>query len=235
MSPAGEVSEGVGYILRTESQVGELSDQSFSRREQAPHQEGVTSDRSEMPLADVKIHAAIKHFLDHAGMRLADAEVSAAVNDSYEKKISTDKRPRSGNSVVILTANENLDRLFEALEENRENTLRDTSRRDLDTVARQLLRGEAPLDSDMAARLLLLLAGEDKAQPKPPAEPLTPRQLDVVKLLAQGKTNQEIAQELVLSPGTVRTHVQRILAKLGASDRTGAVVRAIELGLITPE
>jgi DNA-binding NarL/FixJ family response regulator len=56
-----------------------------------------------------------------------------------------------------------------------------------------------------------------------------------VKLLAQGKTNQEIAQELVLSPGTVRTHVQRILAKLGASDRTGAVVRAIELGLIAPK
>jgi DNA-binding NarL/FixJ family response regulator len=187
-----------------------------------------------MPLADVKIHAAIKRFLDHAGMRLTDAEVSAAINDSY-KKTSTDKQARSGNSIVVLITNENLDRLFEALEENGEATLRDTSQRDLGTVAWQVLRGEAPLDSDMAAQLLLLLAGKDKARPKPPVEPLTPRQLDVVKLLAQGKTNQEIAQELVLSAGTVRTHVQRILAKLDVSDRTGAVVRAIELGLIAPE
>ncbi len=219
---------------RTESQVGKMSDQSFSRREQAAHAEGVTSDRAEMLLTDMEIHATIKRFLDHTEMPLADAKISAAINDS-DKKTPTDKPARSGNSVVIFTANENLTSLFEALEENREVALGDTSRRDLDTVARQVLRGEAPLNSDMAARLLLLLAGGDKARPKPPAKLLTPRQLDVVKLLAQGKNNQEIAQELVLSTGSVRTHVQRILAKLGASDRTGAVVQAIELGLITPD
>ena len=165
-----------------------------------------------MLLADVKIHAAIKHFLDHTEIHLVHAEASTASNSTY-KKTSTGEQAHSGNSIVVVIANENLDRLFEALEEN----------------------GEAPLDSDMATRLLLLLAGKDKARPNPPAEPLTPRQLDVVKLLAQGKTNQEIAQELVLSTGTVRTHVQRILTKLDVSDRTGAVVRAIELGLIAPE
>ena len=213
--------------------MGKLSDQSSSRREQAPHPGGVTSDRAEMLLANMEIQATIKHFLDHPEMHLADAEVSVATNDS-DKKTPTDARARSGNSGVILTASENLDRLFEALEGNREVAFRDTSRRDLDTLVRQVLRGESLLDSDAAARLLLLLAGENKARPRMPTEPLTPRQLEVVKLLAQGKTNQEIAQELVLSTGTVRTHVQRILAKLSVSDRTSAVVRAIDLGLIAP-
>jgi DNA-binding NarL/FixJ family response regulator len=83
--------------------------------------------------------------------------------------------------------------------------------------------------------LLRPLTGENKGQPRTQVAPLTPRQLDVLKLLARGRTNPEIAQELVLSTGTVRTHVQHIIARLGVSDRTGAVVRAIELGLITPE
>jgi DNA-binding NarL/FixJ family response regulator len=73
-----------------------------------------------------------------------------------------------------------------------------------------------------------------EAMAQAPAKPLTPRQLDILKLLARGYTNPQIAQKLVLSTGTVRTHVQRILAKLGAHDRTAAVVRAIELGLIAP-
>jgi len=53
--------------------------------------------------------------------------------------------------------------------------------------------------------------------------------------VAQGQTSREIAQELILSPGTVRTHVQRIMAKLSARDRTSAVVRAIQLGIISSE
>ena len=97
---------------------------------------------------------------------------------------------------------------------------------------------ERPLNQELATQLIELLqplASEDKEQSRSLVEPLTLRQLDVLKLLAQGKTNPEIAQELVLSTGTVRTHVQRIREKLGVCDRTSAVVRAIELGLITPE
>lgn len=63
---------------------------------------------------------------------------------------------------------------------------------------------------------------------------LTRRQIEVLDLLARGRTNPQIAAELVLSTGTVRTHVQRITARLGVSDRTGAVVQAIEMGLIQP-
>jgi DNA-binding NarL/FixJ family response regulator len=64
---------------------------------------------------------------------------------------------------------------------------------------------------------------------------LTPRQIEVLRLLTQGCTNKEIAEEMVFSVGTVKNHVQQVIAKLGVSDRTRAAVRAVELGLIAPE
>lgn len=73
-------------------------------------------------------------------------------------------------------------------------------------------------------------AGEAGAAP---AEPLTPREVEVLGLVARGWTNRAVAEELVLSVGTVRVHVQHILRKLGVSDRTGAVVRGMDLGLIS--
>jgi DNA-binding NarL/FixJ family response regulator len=72
-------------------------------------------------------------------------------------------------------------------------------------------------------------------RPEPPAEPLTPREVEVLRLVAQGKTNGQIAQELVVSKLTVKVHVQHIIRKLAVSDRTQAAVRAIELGLFAPE
>jgi DNA-binding NarL/FixJ family response regulator len=63
-------------------------------------------------------------------------------------------------------------------------------------------------------------------------EPLSNRERQVLGLLAQGRTNAEIARELLVSPGTVKNHVSRILPKLGAVDRTQAAARAVELGLI---
>jgi len=63
-------------------------------------------------------------------------------------------------------------------------------------------------------------------------ESLTPREVEVLKLLSQGQTNPQIAQNLSVSRGTVKIHVQHIISKLGVSDRTQAAVRAIEVGLI---
>jgi DNA-binding NarL/FixJ family response regulator len=63
-------------------------------------------------------------------------------------------------------------------------------------------------------------------------ESLTPREIEVLSLLSQGQTNPQIAQNLMVSRGTVKIHVQHIISKLGVSDRTQAAVRAIEAGLI---
>jgi DNA-binding NarL/FixJ family response regulator len=63
-------------------------------------------------------------------------------------------------------------------------------------------------------------------------ESLTPREVEVLKLLSQGQTNPQIAQNLLVSRGTVKIHVQHIISKLGVSDRTQAAVRAIEAGIL---
>jgi LuxR family maltose regulon positive regulatory protein len=64
------------------------------------------------------------------------------------------------------------------------------------------------------------------------AEPLTDRELEVLRLLAAGKSNQRIAHDLFVAPDTVKKHVTHVLGKLGAANRTEAVARARELGLI---
>jgi len=208
--------------------------------EEVARHEGQTGKRpseiAEMRLDDVEVHAAIKRFLEHAEIRLADVEVHTPVATEKSARTQEDGHERRGSSVVILTANENLDHLFKALEEGAlDSALKNTSRKELDAAVRQVLRGESPLDSGTAARLLQKVASEDRQRSKPPTDRLTRRQLEVLRLLAKGLTNREIAQRLVLSTGTVRIHVQHIIAKLGVSDRTGAVVRGIELGLVSAD
>jgi DNA-binding NarL/FixJ family response regulator len=83
------------------------------------------------------------------------------------------------------------------------------------------------------------LVGEDQPPPgngganaRPPAVSLSPRELDIIRLVAKGATNQEIGRELRLSPGTVRNYNGRIFRKLGVEGRTEAAVRALELGIV---
>ena len=112
--------------------------------------------------------------------------------------------------------------------------------------------GDSPLDERLAMRLLRSLAGgladEHQRQPltsRPPSDPalrrdsstegLTPREVEVLRLLAKGQTNPQIARNLEISRGTAKIHVQHVIAKLGVSDRTQAAVRALELGLFQPE
>lgn len=139
--------------------------------------------------------------------------------------------------VLIVTMHENPDYLFEAVKGGAAGyVLKDASRDELITAIRKALDGELPMDPDFAARLLRRLANEarDRALPSPgPGLSLTPPELEVLELLVRGQTNPGIARSLVVSPGTVRTHVKQVIAKLGVSDRTQAAVRAFELGLVT--
>jgi DNA-binding NarL/FixJ family response regulator len=93
-------------------------------------------------------------------------------------------------------------------------------------------RGESVLAPSVAAKLVARVA----ALPEPPAQalvdPLTERELDVLRQLSRGASNREIARALFLTEGTVKNHVSSILAKLGARDRTQAALRASDLGLL---
>jgi DNA-binding NarL/FixJ family response regulator len=85
---------------------------------------------------------------------------------------------------------------------------------------------------DGGERRPTVLSGSTTDDDGPDVERLTPRELEVLRLLARGQTNKEIAGELVLGLTTVKFHVEHIIAKLGVADRTQAAVRAVELGLL---
>jgi DNA-binding CsgD family transcriptional regulator len=120
--------------------------------------------------------------------------------------------------------------------------LQPASEDDLETMMElcsRVLRATARTDPARARRLLERLtatvpsAVPAAVSPAPAlVERLTPREGEVLRLLTFGCTNREIAEQLVISPGTAKVHVERIIAKLGVSDRTQAAVRAVELGMV---
>ncbi len=159
-------------------------------------------------------------------------------------------------SVLMVTMHENPDYLMEALSAGAAGyILKGASGDKLVDAINRTIMGESPLNEELAARLLRRLADkaeterEESAQQPPPASPaqpqrrqevplaleaLTPRETEVLGLLAQGQSNPKIAQTLTISRSTAKVHVERIIRKLEVSDRTQAAVRAIEMGLLTP-
>jgi RNA polymerase sigma factor (sigma-70 family) len=101
---------------------------------------------------------------------------------------------------------------------------------------RLVAAGEALLAPSVTRRLIEEFAKAPRTRQDTPAAlgELTPRELEVFRLIARGMSNQEIAQELVVSETTVKTHVARVLMKLGVRDRVQAVVLAYESGLVAP-
>lgn len=104
-----------------------------------------------------------------------------------------------------------------------------SSERDIRDAVTATARGERVVSPDVAMQLAgsWRQGGEDNG-----ASALTPRELEVLQLLAEGLTNQEVGARLGLSARTIKTHVQNLLSKLDVPDRTGAVARAFRLGLI---
>jgi len=143
------------------------------------------------------------------------------------------KREQPGVSVLMVTMHENPDYLLRALDAGAAGyVLKDAPADRLINAVRRTLDGESPLNQELATRLLRQLAEEKQHSqyPTPLEDALTPRETEVLGLLTTGQTNQQIAQTLTISKGTAKVHVERIIRKLGVSDRTQAAVRAIELG-----
>ncbi len=107
--------------------------------------------------------------------------------------------------------------------------LKDAQAAELRRAIKAAAAGQVQLSPQASAHLL----GAIRTPELP--EPLTPREMDVLRLLAQGQSNKEIARALHLVEETVKSHVRHILAKLGVQSRTQAVLAAIRLGIVSPQ
>jgi len=137
--------------------------------------------------------------------------------------------------VLILTMMDDVDLLLETVKAGAAGfVLKSASEAELRTAMWDALNGDLPVDPRLAREALLRLANEQPFRQHPPTSTgvLSPREMEVLPLVARGLTNREIADELVITQHTVKIHVEHILAKLEVSDRTQAAVRAIELGYI---
>jgi DNA-binding NarL/FixJ family response regulator len=139
--------------------------------------------------------------------------------------------------VVILTTFDLDDYVYEALRSGASGfLLKDAPRADLIAAVRVAAAGDALLAPSVTRRLIEAFAMRPaSASPAPSAlASLTPREQDILLLVARGQSNTEIARGLVVSEATVKTHVTHLLAKLGLRDRVQAVILAYETGAVTP-
>jgi DNA-binding NarL/FixJ family response regulator len=146
-------------------------------------------------------------------------------------------RRLAGTKVIILTTFDLDDYVYDALSAGASGfLLKDAGAERLFEAVRVVAAGEALLAPAVTRRLIAEFARQrPRVRPTPERlSELTPREVEVLRLIAEGLSNLEIADRLVLSDETVKTHVSRVLFKLGLRDRTQAVVTAYESGLVTP-
>jgi len=151
------------------------------------------------------------------------------------RRLLADRGHRDGPRVLILTTFDLDDYVYEALRAGASGfLLKDAPAADLVQAVRVVASGEALLAPSVTRRLIAEFAARPHAdRPRPVSlNTLTPRETDVLRLIARGRSNQEIAADLVVAEQTVKTHIGRILAKLGLRDRAQAVVLAYETGLV---
>ncbi|GAA3722358.1 DNA-binding NarL/FixJ family response regulator [Spinactinospora alkalitolerans] len=144
--------------------------------------------------------------------------------------------PAAGTRVLVLTTFDLDEYVYEALGAGASGfLLKDAPVEDLRSAVRVVADGDALLAPSVTKRLIGDIAKRrrEKIHARPEAfDDLTPREVDVLRQVARGLSNGEIAQELFLAEQTVKTHVGRILMKLGLRDRTQAVVFSYENGLV---
>jgi DNA-binding NarL/FixJ family response regulator len=142
-----------------------------------------------------------------------------------------------GVRVIALTTFDDDEDVFAALRAGAVGyLLKDVSSARLVEAVHAAARGESVLQPSVAAKVVARFAqlpdAAAEARPQPLVVPLSERELGVLRLLADGRSNREIAAELFLAEGTVKNHVTNVLSKLGARDRTQAALRARALGLL---
>jgi len=141
--------------------------------------------------------------------------------------------------VIILTSFGEEDKVLPAIRAGAHGyLLKDISPEDLIRAVRDAYLGRAPLHPDIARKLMSAVATKEQppaGHPLASPDELTAREVEVLRLIAGGLNNREIAEKLVISDKTVKTHVSSILAKLHLEDRTKAAIYAVRHGLIADE
>jgi NarL family two-component system response regulator LiaR len=136
--------------------------------------------------------------------------------------------------VIVLTSFADDDKVFPAIKAGAISyLLKDISPEDLAHAIRAAQRNEAVLHPEVAAKLM-----QEFSAPRPgeaPVDQLTPREMEVLRLIAKGKSNKEIADTLIVSEKTIKTHVSNILSKLHLADRTQAAIYALRQRLVPME
>ena len=180
-----------------------------------------------------------------AAVALADSErpdvvlmdIRMPVMDGLEATRLITAAGPSAPKVVILTTFDLDDYVYEALRSGASGfLLKDAPRADLVAAVRVAAAGDALLAPSVTRRLIEAFARRPASVAPAPSRllSLTPRERDILLQVARGRSNIEIARELVVTEATVKTHVGHLLAKLGLRDRVQAVILAYETGAITP-
>jgi two-component system, NarL family, response regulator LiaR len=157
-------------------------------------------------------------------------------------------------AILMMSTYESQEYLVEAIKAGAAGyILKEATKGQLLSAVRKVLDGEPPLNEELAMQLLRKFVeqpplNEGYADVPPssgrpsgkraglsPLEVLSPRELDVLRLIARGRTNQQIAKDLLVSVSTIKKHVHQIITKLGVSDRTQAAISAIQFDLEHPQ
>ncbi|PZR53326.1 DNA-binding response regulator [Xylanimonas oleitrophica] len=186
----------------------------------------------EAATGDEAVRLALEHLPD---VVLMDVRMPGLDGLEATRRIVSDPRA-AGVHVVVVTTFEHDEYVAEAIRGGASGFLvKDTEPADLVRAVRVAAAGDALLSPTVTRRLLARVAlGTRDVAPPPGLAELTPREREVLVEVARGLANDEIAATLFLSESTVKTHVSRVLTKLGARDRAQLVVVAYEAGLVRP-
>jgi len=175
------------------------------------------------------VHLAQEHVPDVVLMDLVMPKMDGV---EATRKVK-DASPRT--QIIVLTSYHQDEHIFPALQAGAISyLLKDVKARELIEAIQRAAKGEATLHPRIAARLIKQFRGDEPDKRNLFAQ-LTERELEVLTLIARGHTNQQIAEELVISIGTVKGHVSNIFSKLQLADRTQAAVYAWQEGIVRRE